>query len=201
MGKLLIAIPTVDYIHWKFVESLINLGEALHNDGVDYDICFEYGTLLYLERDKLAEKAVEEQYDEVLWLDADMVFESDIYKVLKQTGKDFVSCVYRGRHSDHKICLFSNLQNPTRVAEKDIVDEPFKILGCGFGCVLIKTDILATIRDHYGSPFRPTPLFGEDLAFCARCWDLNIDIWSDGRAKAGHIAQSVLMPDKSMTSI
>lgn len=195
MKELLIAVPTLDMMHFKFVESLTQLSQALHENGVTHDISFEYGTLLYIQRDKLGNRAIENGYKKVLWIDSDMVFKPDVYDILTECDKPVVAGVFRSRHIGNSSCLFSNLQNVTRIDE--FPEKPFEIKGCGFGCVLTDTGVLERVKDNYGSLFRPTALYGEDLAFCARCYDLDIEIWADGRAKIGHVMQSILWPDKT----
>lgn len=45
--KLLIAIPTYDYMHFQFVECLTKLIRRLDEDGIDYEVDFQGGTLVY----------------------------------------------------------------------------------------------------------------------------------------------------------
>ena len=71
--KLLIAIPTNDYMHYQFCECLTKLVRRLDEDEIDYDIAFQGATLVYVGRDKLAQKAMDECYTHVLWLDSDMI--------------------------------------------------------------------------------------------------------------------------------
>lgn len=187
MGKLLIAIPTLDYIHRKFVESLSGLLKAF--SFTEYDVAFEGCTLVYISRDNLARKAIEEGYERVLWLDADMVFEPDIYKKLRWPDRDFVTAVYRGRHGDHRPCIFETLTPAVRWDGINGKSGIQQIEGCGFGCVLISTDILDKVWNRYGTCFRPTPSLGEDLAFCERASEVGYSIWANVDAPVGHIGQ------------
>jgi len=189
MGKLLIAIPTLDYIHRKFVKSLTGLVKHLESDGVDFDVHFEGCTLVYISRDNIARKAIEEDYERVLWLDADMVFGKDIYWKLRHANKHFVTAIYRGRHGTHRPCIFEKLEPPERWDSFDYEPAIREIKGCGFGCVLTSTDILEKVWNRNGTCFRPTPLLGEDLAFCKRASDLGYSIWANLDAPVGHIGQ------------
>ena len=89
--KLLIAIPTNDYMHYKFVECLTKLTRRLDEDGIDYDIAYQGATLVYVGRDKLANKAMNECYTHMLWLDSDMIFTEDLLDDLMYSGKPFVT--------------------------------------------------------------------------------------------------------------
>ena len=193
-GKLLIAVPTLDYIHRKFVESLTGLVKHVERNGPDFDVHFEGCTLVYISRDNIARKAIDEGYTEVLWLDADMVFDKDIYWKLKNVGKDFVTAIYRGRHGTHRPCIFEKLEPPERWENFDHDGPVCEIKGCGFGCVLTSTDILEKVWNRNGTCFRPTPLLGEDLAFCKRASDLGYSILANLDAPVGHIGQFVIEP-------
>ena len=54
--KLLIAIPTRDQMPYQFVKSLTDLIKKLNEDGIDYELAFQGATLVYIGRDKLAER-------------------------------------------------------------------------------------------------------------------------------------------------
>lgn len=194
MGKILIAIPTLDYIHRKFVESLSEMIRHIGYMGVNFDLAFEGCTLVYISRDNLAKKAIEGDYSWVLWLDADMVFEKDIYEKLLYSHKDFVTALYRGRHGTHRPCIFEKLEPPERWDSFDFPEEPTirEIKGCGFGCVLTSTDILDKVWNRFGTCFRPTPLLGEDLAFCKRVSDCGFPMYASMETKVGHIGQYVI---------
>lgn len=202
MAKVMIAIPTLDYMHRRFVESLTALIKELDATYDEADVCFEGCTLVYISRDNLVWKAIDGKYKYMLWLDADMVFDKDIFWKLYKTDKDFVTGLYKGRHGTTRPCIFDNLVPPIRWDdfnhegegdghEKQLV----KIAGCGFGCVLIKTDILEAVMNKYGTCFTPTTQLGEDLAFCQRAAEMGYDIWANMEVKCGHIAQAILNTD------
>lgn len=196
MAKLLIAIPTLDYIHRAFVKSLTGLVKELENNDVDFDVAFEGCTLVYISRDNIIQRAFDGGYEWVLWLDADMVFEKDIYWKLRSPQKGFVTAVYRGRHGTHRPCIFQKLEPPERWTDFKFPKEEWlqEIKGCGFGCVLTKTEILDRVWNRFGTGFRPTPLLGEDLAFCKRASDLGYSMWANLNAPVGHIGQYVIEP-------
>ena len=191
INNLMIAVPTLDYMHRKFVESLTDLSIALSDCGVYHNVCYEGATLVYISRDNLVKRAMSEQFDWVLWLDADMVFKPDIINHLIIAKKDFITGVFRGRHGGTKIALYDSLFPPKRWDDSRYWNamDLEKIAGCGFGCVLIKTDILKEVMLEYGTCFTPTPQLGEDLAFCKRATDLGYDIWTSRNAEVGHIGQ------------
>ena len=46
--KLLVAVPTVDYVHAEFMKCLVGLEKKLLKDGVDVSIEIVGGTLVYI---------------------------------------------------------------------------------------------------------------------------------------------------------
>ena len=102
--KLLIAIPSNDTMPFQFVESLLKLTRRLSEDGVDYEVAIQGGTLVHVGRDKLALKAIGGDYTHVLWLDSDMVFTEDLFDDLMDSGKDFVTGIAHARREPYPSC-------------------------------------------------------------------------------------------------
>ena len=192
--KLLIAIPAHDYMHMDFVKSLLALTRRLDEDGIEYEVDIHGGTLVYHARDALATKAIEEGFSDVLWLDADMVFTDNIVDDLQFCGKPFVTGIAHGRRPPHKSCLFTEI-HPGVDRFKEYPNAPFKVAGCGFGCVLMKTDILKAVKDRHGTCFFPTRELGEDLAFCRRATEGGWEIWAEPSVRLGHIGHIAIYPE------
>lgn len=194
--KLLIAIPTHDYMHMDFVKSLMALCKRLSSEGVNYDVDMHGGTLVYHGRDALAFKAIDQGYTDVLWLDADMVFTDDIFENLQFCGKPFVTGICHGRRPPHMSCLFHEIYPMiNRFEGSDYPSSPFKVAGCGFGCVLIKTEILSWVKERHGTCFFPTRELGEDLAFCQRATEGGYEIWAEPTVRLGHIGHIAIYPE------
>ena len=191
--KLLIAVPCLDMLPIEFVQSLHALTRRLDKDGVDFEVRFEVGSLVYLARDNLALYASKNWFTHVLWLDSDMVFSDDIFYQLKSLNAEIAVGVFRGRHGSHQYCLY---ENPD-MRLSGIKDKPFQVGMCGFACVLTATTVLEHISEKYnGHPFCPTQYFGEDLQFCIRANGMGYRIMCQPEAKVGHVARSVIWPDK-----
>ena len=65
--KLMIAVPTTDYVHADFMKSLVQLIEELHRRRIAFSVEIMAGTLVSIARDRLACKAINEKYTHVLW--------------------------------------------------------------------------------------------------------------------------------------
>lgn len=191
--KLLLAIPTHDYHHVEFTRSLIKLIQRLDDEKIDYTIHMQSGTLVYMARDALAAEAVNGGYTHVLWLDADMVFEGDLFDRLVRHGNAMTTGVYHARRPPYDSCIFSTLNPPIKVISYPA--EPFGIGGCGFGCILMETKVLVDVFRKFGNCFQPSPELGEDLEFCKKATTLGYTVVCDPSIQCGHIGQIVVKPN------
>lgn len=195
MKKLLIGVPTLDYMNVEFVRSLTALLMRLRDDGVNFDLDIESGTLVYIARERIANKAITEEYSHVLWLDADMVFGPDLLDDLMFSGKSFVSGIYHARRKGYASCIFKGIDVGGVERFDDYPKETFEIAGCGFGCVLIETEIIRAVKRAYGTCFTPIKSYGEDLAFCKRCRDIGYSLWCEPSVVCGHIGHITIYPE------
>lgn len=193
--KLLIAIPTLDYIHVKFMESLLKLTDQLKDEGIPYEVKIISGTLVYLAREELVSHAIGYDFSHVLWLDSDMVFTEELFDDLYDTGKSFVSGIFHARRPGHQSCIFKKLTPPERYKWNEYPSVPFEIEGCGMAAVLISTEILKAVRQEFGNCFTPAFNLGEDLAFCKRVLEKGYSIWCEPCARVGHIGHLVIYPE------
>lgn len=193
--KLLIAIPAMDFVHVEFMRSILALQNELLASGLAQrlEISIESGTLVYMARDRLARKAVNEGFDRVLWLDSDMVFTTDIVESLMFCGAPIVSGIAVGRRQPFGSCLFSSLRPVQRF--ETLPGEAFKVAACGFAAVLTDVEVLRAVFQKFGTAFTPTETFGEDVAFCDRARQLGYKIMADPHVRVGHIAHIAVYPD------
>ena len=186
--RLLIAVPTTDYVHADFVKSLARLQCELGRRRVDYDVEIQSGTLVYFARNRLANKAINENYTHVLWLDSDMVFNEQIVDDLMEVGKDMVCGAFVSRRPPYGPCIYTSIEKNKIQRVKDFGIRPFQVDGCGFAAVMTTVELLQAVNQKYGTCFQPTDYYGEDLAFCWRVNQLGREIWCEPTVRPGHIA-------------
>ena len=192
--KLLIAIPSYGGLQPEFVRSLTDLETKLHEDGVAYEIKIINGTQVHVARDRLAQHAVNNGFDEVLWIDDDMVFDRHLYEDLKMCGKDIVCGLFVSRHYPYVSCVFKSMNPAERITEYP--DEAFRVAGCGFGCVWMKAQALADVMyNNNGKCFVPEQKLSEDCAFCCRAVAAGYEIWCEPSARVGHVGRIVIWPE------
>ena len=192
--RLLIAVPTTDYVHADFVKSLAKLQSELGRRHVAYDVEIQSGTLVYFARNRLANKAINENYTHVLWLDSDMVFSEQIVEDLMDVGKDMVCGAFVSRRPPYSPCIYTSIEKYNIEKVKDFGLRPFRVDGCGFATVLTSVELLQAVTQKYGTCFQPTDYYGEDLAFCWRVKQLGREIWCEPTVRVGHIAHVPIWP-------
>ena len=195
--RLLIAIPSTDYMHADFVKSLCGLTTELNRKRVAYDIGLQTGTLVYIARNRLANKAVNENFTHVLWFDSDMVFNPTILDDLMFCGKEMVCGAFVSRRPPYGSCVYSSIKKDQIEKVKDFGTKPFQVDGCGFACVLTTTELIRAVQQKFGTAFQPTDYYGEDLAFCWRVGQIGREIWCEPTARCGHIAHVPIWPGEA----
>lgn len=195
MKKILIAVPCMDMVSARFAQSLTTLKKV-----GQCTVSFLIGSLVYDSRNKLAGLAMQMEADYIMWFDSDMVFQPDTLERMmdvmdKNPDIDILSGLYVRRGAPFTPVIFSKLEvNEHGELDWDdvvnIPDEPFEVAGCGFGCVLMKTDCLYEIasKENGGMWFTPIAGAGEDCAFCIRARESGYKIWCDPRIDLGHMA-------------
>lgn len=196
--RTLIAVPAMDMLSTDFCRSCVGLqlsGEVQWT--------FSQGSLVYDGRNILADTAVREGFDRVLWLDSDMVFDPYLFRRLSEhldLGKEMVSGLYVSRKAPIHPVIYKSIRRdplengflPVAEAYSDYPrDSLFPVAGCGFGAVMMTTELLRRLQAAYGLPFTPLPGFGEDLSFCLRVQELGAEMWCDSSIKLGHAGMTV----------
>ena len=199
MNKILIAVPTTDYIHARFIESLLKLHDHLTAECIPHEIAMEAGTLVYLARNRLAAKAVNENFSHVLWLDSDMVFTDGIADDLQFCGKKIVTGIAHSRRPPFSSCLFTQIfPGVEKWKGNKYPDAPFKVAACGMAACLVAVEVLEAVRAKFGNCFQPMtdPItYGEDVAFCWRAAQCGFEIWADPAVRVGHVSRRVIWPE------
>ena len=195
--RLLIAVPTTDYLHVDFVKSLVGLADELERRKIEHKVELQSGTLVYIARNKLASKAVNEGYTHVLWLDSDMVFSEKIVDDLLFCGKEMVCGAFVSRRPPYGACVYHSIQKNMIEKVHDFGTKPFRVDGCGFACVLMTVELLQAVMLKFNTAFQPTDYYGEDLAFCWRVGQIGREIWCEPTARVGHIAHVPVWPGEA----
>lgn len=191
--KYLIAIPAMDMCPTHFAYSLATL-KHIGPTRIDM-IC---GAAVHEARNELAKEAVETGADRVLWLDSDMAFDSDMMEKLAadlDAGWDMVCGIFFKRRMPVTPVIYKSIEATSGRVEAYLdypEDSVFSIAGCGFGAVMMNTELLTRADEEFKTgPFTPLLRLSEDLSFCARASNIGAKLACDSRVKVGHVGQIV----------
>ena len=209
--KTLIAVPCMQSVPTRFLRSL----EYMQRLPDSYTIVSE-NTLIHDARNDFASIAIQNDFDRVLWIDSDMVFDKDLMLRLSKhldDGLDMVSGIYFQRVPPAKPVIYKALNkiwvdgSPwTEMDEgrypdtwllqpEHFFDYPkdalFEIAACGFGAVMTSVPLLKAAWDQFGPPFAFFRNIGEDMSFCYRVHKLGGKIWCDSSIRCGHVGHAV----------
>lgn len=193
--KIMIAVPCMDQVPVPFVQSL-----ALLEKIGECSLVMKSGSLIYTSRNDIATYAIETEADYVFWLDSDMVFKPDtlkrMMKTLQENDLDILTGLYFRRVPPYSPVLFDQLDLDGEVCTfsefEEIPEGLFEVGGCGFGCVLMKTEVFLDVQSKHGNTFAPIANNGEDVAFCWRARDCGFKIYCDPSVICGHVAYSIV---------
>lgn len=200
MRKILIAVPCMDQLPAQFAHSLATLTSYGVEDA-QISIWFNLGSLIYSSRDMIAKKALLDEADLVMWFDSDMVFDHDTLKrMLKHidAGHDMVTGIYYRRTPPFSAVAFETMDlnedgTGFDFSEfEELPSEPFEVAACGFGCVLMKTEIFVSVFAKFGLMFTPIANCGEDIAFCWRARQCGYKILADPSISLGHVGHTII---------
>ena len=187
--KILIAVPCMDQVPALFAQSLARLKKI-----GDCVLSMKMGSLIYTSRNDLATQAIQTDSDFVFWLDSDMVFEPDtlirMMDTLEKNKLDILTGLYFRRVPPYTPVLFDKLEMDGNICNwsnfKTLPEDLFEVGGCGFGAVLMKTDVFFDVQARFGNMFAPIANNGEDIAFCWRARQCGYKIYCDPKIELKH---------------
>lgn len=183
----------MDQVPAQFAQSLSML-EKVDTCAVSFNV----GSLVYSSRNELAKRAIQMGADYVFWLDSDMVFDPDTLKrcFADISQGDIITGMYFRRVPPYSPVLYEELDLSNNTCKwrelEEIPEGLFEVAGCGFGCVLMPTDILVDVQATYGEMFNPIRGTGEDLSFCWRARQLGYKIICDPSINLGHVGHMTI---------
>ncbi len=186
--RILVAIPTFENI---LPDTFRSVYKACHRyENADFDFIKGYDCAK--ARNEIMRKAIDGNYNYVLMVDSDIVIPENTLDCLLEDPVNICTGLYPRKNTDiREIEAF-------KLGTKDYIDrfrfdelqsnERFQIKGCGFGCILINTNILKDMNYPYFKYviYDNGGVLSEDLYFCSQASNLGITIWADPRVRCGH---------------
>ena len=97
----------MDMVHTNFLKSILGMRKV---GEVQFQI--SCSSLIYDARNGLVKRAIEGNFDRILWLDSDMDFDPDLMERLSadmDEGREYVSALFFKRKAPIKPCIYSEL--------------------------------------------------------------------------------------------
>lgn len=189
--KILIGIPTARYIESETFKCIFDLEVP---DGYETTFQFFYGYNVDQVRNLIADWTVR-GFDYLFSVDHDVTFPPDTLKRLLEHNKDMVSGIYRQRMEPQAIEIYRKEGGRHDIKDLKGLTE---IGGCGFGCVLVKKEVLAAVgypQFVYHSALDHSKTLSEDVDFCIKATKKGFKIWADPSILCGHIGAKTFTVD------
>jgi len=206
--KVIFCIPGNSFSN-RFLKCWTNLTRELHKRGIEYELLSQYIPNVYQVRSLLlgADRKFgqyqepwqgKKNYDNIMWIDSDQVFEpNDFFKLLEH-DKDIVSGLYLRKPqgdtlNDIPIEFACFNEDGKRLYTNEVNGELRKVWSNGMGWMLIKKGVFEKIEYPWFGPIVTGLGFhGEDVSFQLRAKDVGFDSYVDTSIVVGHEKEVVL---------
>ena len=191
-----------NHLAWAY-----HLGRLKEQKGIDIILYTPWRTSIDRMRNTAAKLALENECDYLMFVDDDMVLQTNTLECLLDADKDIVMAhTYIRGYPFHPMAFKNKSETPNDIQlthfedlmefkdEKGLVDCP----AIGFATVLIKTDILRKLEPPY---FVTTPNSTEDVYFCLRAKieiGPEVSIAVDTRCPTGHAMDKEFVHEKTV---
>jgi glycosyltransferase involved in cell wall biosynthesis len=194
--RILLAIPTNKYIEPETFKSIYDLQVP---DDVELTFQYFYGYQIDQIRNLIAHWAV--NFDYLFSVDSDIVLPPDALVKMLSHNTDMVSGVYIQRKPGQEIVeVYRKTQNGgyANIPFSELKPQGLhKVDACGFGCVLVKSDVIRKIgypQFVYKSALDHSHTFSEDVYFCQEAAKHGAKIFVDSTIVCDHKGSIVFRP-------
>lgn len=171
-AKVAICIPCRDTLHSLFAYNLIQLVQYCNTVGIKTTVLMESGSLISRQRQRLAQRALEDSATHIMWLDSDMLFPSNVIESLMSHGKDIVACNYSTRSTPFKGVAYRKIGDWDSWLGYNFFGERLQVVeGVGMGCMLVSAKVFASLDLPWFEIAYSSELddhIGEDFYFCQK---------------------------------
>lgn len=209
--RVLVGIPRASYGQPEAADNQFDianyLGKLQNMPGNTFKFyCTSIGRcVVQLARETFAKYSVFHNCDFLFMLDDDMIFPVDIFtqlytRMVKNPEVDICAClafqrrepynpvIYIQREGFDPVCKDQYYSN--EVVKNYPKDTLFECDAVGFGGVLIKTKVIATLNEPY---FMSTNPSGEDVLFCYHARKAGFRVFVDTACKSEHLGPSQII--------
>ena len=202
--RILIGIPTARNIEPDTFKSIYDL---VVPEGYETTFQFFYGYNIDQVRNLIADWVVN-GFDYLFSVDSDIAFPPDTLSKLLSHDKDLVSGLYIQRKpGQHILEIYEHTTNGgvTNMPYGKLKDRSLvEIAGCGFGCVLVKAEVMRAIgypQFKYHSAINHANTVSEDVDFCTKARDKGFKMWADPSVLCRHTGSFTFNVDTNIGKI
>lgn len=205
MKKILVAVPTYRYIEPETFKSIYDLDVP---DGYEIEFKPFLGDQIDKIRNLISEWA--KNYDYLFSVDSDIVLPKNTLSNFLAADKPIISGLYIQRiQNTHTLEIYMDTPNggTTNIPYELIKDRGIvEVAGCGFGCVLVKSEVFRKIpypHFEYHVALNHRDTVSEDTDFCIKARKAGFTIWADSSIMCDHIGNytyTVEIPQKKRHS-
>lgn len=219
--KVIFCLPGKEY-SGNFIKSWTSLFAFCLKNNIEPMVSQHYSPLVYYARNLCLGGDVSEgiyqkpfggkiDYDYIMWIDSDVVFEVKDFINLINSDKDIVSGLYYTSDKYHFATVEDwndeyflengHFQFLTK-SDLDLKETLFKVSYTGFGWMLIKKGIFEKLNYPWFQPLWVEYKNGdkiirdfamEDVSFCKMISDLGVDIWINKEVIVGHEKKTIII--------
>jgi hypothetical protein len=187
--KVLIVIPTEGNIHHTVVGVLCQI---ILNTKYDIDTCISQMRGIGEHRNVMVKHFLNGDWDYMLQIDADNPPPKNVLDLI-ELDKEVIGLPTPIQMSPIRGLteLFWNVFNSEGYPVKNTGQGLEEVYGVGSGCILIRRDVLEKIK-HPFTTIRDEEdlrIISTDLAFCKRCRENGVKIWTNWDYKCSHYKQ------------
>ena len=189
--KITIGVPNSnEYLHRRFVQSLMSLQYPV-NVEIDFNMIFGYQ--LPFARNRIVQEAVKNGSDYVMFIDADMVFPSDLILRLLKHDIPIVNAVDFKRIKPHYPCIFKWNKEDGCYETVPYHGGLLEVDATGMAAHLIHIDVFNKMKQPWY--YYRDNIFSSDLTFCENAKKLGFKIIIDTDLKIGHIGEEIVVTE------
>jgi hypothetical protein len=193
-----------------YLRSLLVSTNALNQEGLSWNFLSQGGSLVAMAREttiggmdtnnvKMTQPCSGEfTYDMIMWIDSDISWTPTDLFALYNSKKEITSGCYL--MEDRTIPIYQQPRGGMMPeALLDDYKRPFKVAGCGFGFIGVKSGVFEKMPRPWFGPV-PIPNFdeetgektedfilvGEDLSWCTKAINSGFEIWVDPDVRVVH---------------
>ena len=199
--RVLIATPSAKTVEERYAFSLFGLAKYETAKGHDVDLTIERGPYIHHNRNKFVREFLAGDWQWLLQIDMDILFQCDVLEKLLARKKDIVFGMYVRLNNGRPLSTLCRLKpNGLYSSIGEFGGGLIEVDGAGTGLCLTHRRVFEAIKkqrpDDYNTwfDFDPAPdgIYSEDFTFCRRVKETGFRLWGDCDIPTGHTKDMLL---------